>query len=82
MWYGITDRSGEVIIGTEDGVVKVRDIRSLSEEEAWSVQWFNDVRGTPWEPIPGRAGIEVEARVLMPEDRQRPIPVIRGEEGD
>jgi len=82
IWYGIADRTGESIIGTKDGVIKVRDTRSLGEEEAWNVQWFNDTRGTPWEPIPGRTGIEIRSRVLLPEDRHKPIPVIRGEEGD
>ena len=54
----------------------------MEESEAWNQRWFNDVRGTPWEPVPGRAGVELRSKVLMPEDRQRPIPVIRGDEED
>ena len=82
IWYGVIDTTGESIIGTKDGVIKVRDVRSMEEAEAWNQQWFNDVRGTPWEPIPGRGGIEIRSRVMLPEERQRPIPVIRGDEGD
>ena len=52
VWHGITDRTGETIIGTKDGVIKVPDVRSMEETEAWNQQWFNDIRGMPWEPIP------------------------------
>ena len=46
VWLGIADRTGEVIIGTKDGVIKARDIRSLEENQAWDVGNFNDIRGT------------------------------------
>ena len=36
IWYGIADRTGEAIIGTKDGVIKVRDVRSMAENEAWN----------------------------------------------
>ena len=45
---------GETIIGTKDGVIKARDVGSMEEKEAWDARRFNDIRGTPWEPVPGR----------------------------
>ena len=57
-------------------------MKSIEEGEAWNQQWFNDTRGTPWDPIPGRGGIELRSRVLLPEDRQKPLPVIRGDDDD
>ena len=43
---------------------------------------FNDIRGTPWEPIPGREGIEIRSRVVIPIDRTGPRQLIEGEESD
>ena len=59
----------------------MRDVRSLGSR-TWSVQRFNDTRGTPWEPVPGREGIDIRARVLMPEGRGKPSQLIRGEDRD
>jgi len=47
IWLGIADRTGETIIGTKDGVIKARDVRSMEEKEAWDIGRFNDIRGTP-----------------------------------
>ena len=80
IWMGIADRTGEIIIGTKDGVVKARDIRSLEEKEAWDVGRFNDIRGTPWEPIPGREGIEIKSKVVIPASRTEPRQLVEGEE--
>jgi len=30
---------------------------------------LNVVRGSPWEPIPGREDIELKSRVIVPADR-------------
>ena len=82
IWFCIADRTGEAIIGTKDGVIKVRDVRSMEETEAWNVGRFNDVRGAPWEPIPGREGIEIKSRVVIPVDRTGPRQLVEGEERD
>ena len=62
IWLCIADRTGEAIIGTKDGVIKARDVRSMEEKEAWNIGRFNDIRGTPWEPVPGREGIEIRSK--------------------
>ena len=65
---------------TKEGVIKVRDVRSMEEKEAWNVGRFNDVRRTPWESIPGREDIEIKSRVVIPVDRTGPRQLIEGEE--
>ena len=34
VWFGIADRTGESIVGTEHGVIKVRDVRSIEGQDA------------------------------------------------
>jgi hypothetical protein len=82
IWLGVADRSGETIIGTKDGVIKVRDARPLEEIEAWNMGRFHDLRGTPWEPIPGREGIKITSRVVIPVDRTGPRQLVEGVESD
>ena len=81
IWLGIADRTNEVIVGTSEGVIKVRDIRRKgTNKERWNVSNFNEFKGVPWEPIPGREGIEIRARVHVPSDREPLQPPMQGEE--
>ena len=82
IWPVIADRTGETIIGTKDGVIKARDIRSIEEKEAWDPGRFNDIRGTPWEPVPGRGEIEIRSKIVIPIDRGEPRQLMEGEEKD
>ena len=82
IWLGIADRTGETIIRTKDGVIKARDIRSMEDNEAWDIGRFNDIRGTPWEPVPGREGIEIRSKVVIPIDRTGPRQAMEAEEKD
>ena len=55
VWLGSGDESGDHIIGTEKGTIKVRTVRRKgSEEDRWNSEEFTKLQGTPWEPIPGR----------------------------
>ena len=49
VWLGIRDISGEHIIGTQDGVVKVRMVRRRPEDQQWKWSEFQKMRGLPWE---------------------------------
>ena len=81
VWLGIADRTNEVIVGTKEGVIKARDIRRRgTKEEQWDLGKFNEFRGVPWEPVPGREGIEIKARINMPRDREPVRPPMVGEE--
>ena len=61
---GIREESGEYIIGTQKGVIEVRTVRRRgSHEERWKFQDFIEMKGTPWEPIPGKRSDEIQIRI-------------------
>ena len=64
VFYGIIDSSGEIIVGTKDGVLKARSFRRKPESMRWDWEYFKEVKGTPWEPLPGRPGIEVKSSIF------------------
>ena len=67
IWLGVRDESGEIIIGTNKGVIKARTFKRYGrDEDRWCWEKFDAFRGVPWEPVPGRGGIEVHTRVTMP----------------
>ena len=75
VWLGIRDESGEIIIGTPDGVVKARDFKRLAHaEERSSASAICGMKGTPWEPIPGKVDDSIPVRVRLPEEGQPPGP--------
>ena len=46
VFLGVRDESGEYIIGTKEGAIKVRTIRRKgSEEERWNWDEFKDIKG-------------------------------------
>ena len=62
MWAGIREESGENIIPTSQGAIKCRAVkRRGTEGERWNCEEFQNLEGTPWEPVPGRPGIDVKA---------------------
>ena len=68
-------------MGTHEGVIKIRDIRRKgTESERWNLDKFNSFQGTPWEPIPGREGIELKTCVHVPKDTDPVNPVAKGED--
>ena len=53
IWLGSRERSGEPIIGTRDGCIKVRSVRRKQESERWSGEEWRAMKGVPWEAVPG-----------------------------
>ena len=54
---GILNESGGSVIGTDNGVMKAKDFRRQTIlTEWWNKEYIGTVKGTLWEPIPGRAG--------------------------
>ena len=73
VWLGMRDRTGEYLIGTSRGVIKVRTVRRKAEmDKQWDVEVMKGMRGVPWEPVPGRGGIEIKSRVEMPKTEGMP----------
>ena len=54
VWLEVLARTQETIIGTCHGVVKCRIVSRLSDEEKWGARQITGLRGTPWEPVPGK----------------------------
>jgi len=68
IWLGVRDESNEIFIGTEEGVIKVRTVRRKgTHEERWNTVQIDRMKGTPWEPQPGRNSIEVGSKIIVHE---------------
>ena len=39
-------------------------------ENRWNLERFNDLRGVPWEPSPGKEGPENSMRIKLPEEER------------
>ena len=75
MWLGVRDESGEIIVGTPDGVVKARDFKCLgSSAERWNSESIMNFVGTPWEPILGKVDDSIPVRVHVPEEGEPILP--------
>ena len=81
VWLGIADRTNEVIVGTSEGVIKVRDVRRhAADKDRWDLIRFNAFQGVPWEPIPGRNVDTIPVRVRLAEEGEAaPEPANLGE---
>ena len=44
VWLGLRDASGEPIIGTSEGIIKVRTVRRKPQSEKWNKEWFAEVK--------------------------------------
>ena len=69
VYLGINDRTGEVVIGTENGITKARTFRRIADpKERWNREELDKVKQPPWEPEPGREDGEIRIRVGIPEE--------------
>ena len=83
IWLGVRDESGEYIIGTNRGVLKVRSVRRKgSHEDRWDVKQLDEMKGTPWEPVPGSPGTEMTSRIAPDREEREVIPREEGEVRD
>ena len=65
-FLGIRDESNELLIGTSQGVLKVRTIGYYNNiSEKWDPASFSGIVGLPWEPAPGREGAELKSSVAF-----------------
>lgn len=63
IWLGIIERIKETIIGTRNGVVKCRTTSRLSECDQWNKDMILQMRGSPWEPVPGKQNMNIPVDV-------------------
>ena len=71
VWLGVLDGSGEKVVGTPEGCIKVRSIRRKPEQERWNHDFMTTLRGVPWEVVPGHPDRDIKSRVIF--DRERPL---------
>ena len=64
IWLGVIDRSGENLIGTDNGVVKCRTMkRKAGNAQKWDIGAVNEMQGVPWEPEPDRTNVLIGIKV-------------------
>ena len=50
LWLGRDTEANEIIVATEDGVVKVRTVRRLPPSQHWQVGPLKELQALPWKP--------------------------------
>ena len=54
--------------------------RRGTKADQWDKEVMHGMQGVPWEPVPGREGVEVKARVEVPKNGDTPAPFPEPEE--
>ena len=70
IWLGHARHSNEHVIGTRLGAVRAYAIKRKPDDQRWDAELLKDLKGTPQQPDPERAGITVPISV-----RIEPLPV-------
>ena len=63
VWLGVNERTEETLIGTRHGVVKCRTVSRLAGGDQWSRSAVLEMRGLPWEPVPGKPGQHIPVNI-------------------
>ena len=75
VWMGVKDNTNECIIGTSEGTVKARDFKRIADrEKRWDAELIKSLKGTPWQPIPGRNDDALPVRVRLSEEQHVILP--------
>ena len=59
----IFEGRNEYIIGTKLGIIRCSSVRRLDEVGFFCLQDVKEVRGTPWEPVPGRTSLHIPTNI-------------------
>ena len=65
VWLGVVDSSGEKIIGSAEGCIKVRSTKSRAGDDKWNKEEMESSKGVPWEVIPGHPERDLKCRVMV-----------------
>ena len=82
--WGYRSLSGEVVVGTADGVLRTRTVRRRPEEHRWTSDCLDMVGGLPWKPNPsddfgGEVMLAIDMRMAEPEVEIRRPEYCEGE---
>ena len=84
IYLGIREESGDLIVGTPEGVIQARDFRRHGVlSERWNIQTLHAFKGIPLSNIPGREVDDIKSRIhllipwglLIQEDVATPKPI-------
>ena len=77
-WLGIREESGEVIVGTDRGVIKVGIVRRKgSNADRCDLAQLDSIKGSPWEPQLGVDSIEIYAKIKVRSEEGRERESVR-----
>ena len=65
LFLGVQDRSDEVVVGTRDGAFKARRVRRLDPVQRRDAALAREMRGLPWDPVPGVPNDDGEVPILI-----------------
>ena len=68
VWLGHADRTNEVLVGTESGVIRVYDVIRKPAKERWNAAKIQSIQGTPRQPDPNKPGGRIPVRVRFGEE--------------
>ena len=75
VYLGFRVEAGEELVGTPDGVYKVRSIRRRPAETGWSLEHIRALKGSPWKPYLFKDEDKLQARLPMPASSPQPAEV-------
>ena len=79
IFVGINRKTGEYLIGTENGIQKAREVYRRARHERWDREYFDKIVGVPWnlQPKADEPMVEVPRAMPQPGNRQN-VVVARG----
>ena len=61
IFLGARFKSDEIIVGTENGVLKARTIKRMTEDKQWDREFLRNLQGTPRQPDPKVVSDQIHA---------------------
>ena len=63
IFLGLTDRSDEILVFSQEGIRKARTIRRRPEEERWNHDKVLEVKGSPLQPNSGSEDTTIRTKL-------------------
>ena len=82
-FLGVRNETGELIIGTNEGIIKAKDFKRLADpQQRWNAASLKQIRGSPWKPNPDVEDGEIHVKVKLPRDNEPITTQFRGVENE
>ena len=73
-FVGCVQRTNEMLVMTDRGVVKARSVKRMTEQERWKTDDWDQIVGTPWEPKPAEEAAQALPMVAIAQGEAGPPP--------